>query len=64
MLMKGDLLDMACRVIVRLERAGVFDALRRTSDFRVICIYREPAMESDEETAQRLSRVRKSLASS
>ena len=64
MLMKGDLLDMACRVIVRLERAGAFDALRRTPDFRVICIYREPTMESDEETAQRLSRVRNSLTSS
>src|SRR5262245_43977095 len=62
MLMKGDLLDMACRSIVRLEQAGVFEALRRTPDFRVMCIYREPAIESDEETAQRLSRIRKSMA--
>jgi hypothetical protein len=31
-------LEMACRVAVRLEREAGFAALRRTSDFRVVCV--------------------------
>jgi hypothetical protein len=63
MMMKDDMMEMACRAVVRLERAGVFDSLRRTPEFRVLCIYREPAIEPDEVSTQRLNRVRESLGS-
>jgi hypothetical protein len=59
MAMKDDLMTMACRAVIRLERAGVFDVLPRTPRFRVNCIYRERAIESDEESERRLRRVRR-----
>jgi hypothetical protein len=59
--MKDDLMTMACRAIVRLERAGVFDPIPQTPEFRVLCIYRERAIESDEESARRLKRIRRSF---
>src|SRR5262245_47988788 len=61
MAMKDDMMTMACRAVVRLERAGVFDVLPRTPKFRVMCLYRERAIDSDEEGERRLRRIRRSF---
>lgn len=46
---------MACRAVIRMERDGVFEPLRRTPDFRVMCVY---VNETIEEGERRLEHVR------
>jgi Domain of unknown function (DUF4303) len=56
--LREDFMIMACRAVVRMERSGVFECIRRTQDFRVFCVYvNEPV----EEAERRLKRVRRML---
>jgi hypothetical protein len=49
---------MACKAVIRIERAGAFEPFRQTPDFRVLCVY---IQESVEEGEERLHRVRESF---
>lgn len=49
--------ELICRVAIRLERAGVFDAFQKTSDFGIVC-----ADYGDDKNGRlRLERVRASM---
>jgi hypothetical protein len=56
--LKENFMRMACRAVVRMERSGVFDCLRRTSNFRVLCVY---VRETVEDGDRRLNRVRRTV---
>ena len=58
-ILKEDFMQMACRAVVRLERSGVFDCLRRTPDFRVLCVYIQETIDDGD---RRLKDVRRSFS--
>jgi hypothetical protein len=53
-------MEMCCRVVIRLDKSGVFEEYRRTSDFRFVCVEEDESFQAGED---RLNRIRGSFRS-